>query len=76
METDLNVAINLILDGACILSIEGFSTVIVFEEMKLDHSRSPDEPKNEKVIRGSHDGFVESLNTNLSIIRNRIKTGN
>ena len=38
--------------------------------------RSPDEPDNEHVIRGSHEGFVESLDTNLSLIRKRLAIPN
>ena len=37
---------------------------------------SPDEPDNEHVIRGSHEGFVESLDTNLSLIRKRLAIPN
>lgn len=35
--------------------------------------RSPDEPDNEHVIRGAHEGFVESINTNLGLIRKRLE---
>ena len=34
--------------------------------------RSPDEPINEHVIRGSHEGFVESFQKNISLIRKRL----
>ncbi|OTX36627.1 hypothetical protein BK720_06565 [Bacillus thuringiensis serovar brasilensis] len=34
------------------------------------------EPITEKVIWGSHDGFIEDLNTNLNLIRNRIVNPN
>jgi len=34
--------------------------------------RSPDEPKNELVIRGPHEGFVESIDTNISLIRKHL----
>ncbi len=35
--------------------------------------RSIEEPEVEKNIRGPHDGFVESLDTNFSMLRKRIK---
>lgn len=35
--------------------------------------RTPDEPINEEVLRGSHEGFVESFDSNVSLIRKRIK---
>lgn len=34
--------------------------------------RSPEEPDNEHVIRGSHEGFVEGLETNISLLRKRL----
>ncbi|WP_113927872.1 spore germination protein [Bacillus sp. P14.5] len=38
------------------------------------HSRSVEEPQNELIIRGAHDGFVENLVVNISIIRRRIQS--
>lgn len=35
--------------------------------------RTPDEPSNEEVLRGSHEGFVENYDSNVSLIRKRIK---
>lgn len=35
--------------------------------------RSPEEPDNEHVIRGAHEGFVESINTNLGLLRKRLE---
>ncbi|WP_246880400.1 spore germination protein [Sporosarcina sp. 6E9] len=34
--------------------------------------RSPDEPANETVIRGAHEGFVESNDKNISLIRKHL----
>lgn len=36
--------------------------------------RGIDEPSSEKAIRGSRDGFNESLNTNIALIRLRLKS--
>lgn len=35
-------------------------------------NRAPDEPSNEHVVRGSHQGLIESLDTNLALFRRRI----
>lgn len=35
--------------------------------------RTPDEPENEHVLRGSHEGLVENFDSNVSLIRKRIK---
>jgi len=36
--------------------------------------RQPEEPDNEKVIRGSRDGFTENILTNTALIRRRLRT--
>lgn len=43
-------------------------------EMQKVATRSPDEPKTEQVIRGSHEGFVENIDMNISLIRKRVFT--
>lgn len=35
--------------------------------------RSPEEPDNEHVIRGAHEGFVEGMDTNIGLIRKRLQ---
>jgi spore germination protein KA len=35
--------------------------------------RAIQEPENEHIVRGPHDGFIESLDTNISLLRQRIK---
>lgn len=36
--------------------------------------RQPEEPDNEKVVRGSRDGFTENLITNSALVRRRLRT--
>jgi len=38
--------------------------------------RSPNEPENEHVIRGPHEGFVEGFDANMSLIRKRLAIPN
>ncbi|WP_194840870.1 spore germination protein [Filobacillus milosensis] len=38
--------------------------------------RNVQEPMNELVIRGSHDGFIEDISTNINLIRKRIENYN
>lgn len=45
-------------------------------ELKGYDKRSISEPEVEKNVRGSHEGFIEDLNTNVSILRRRIKNPN
>lgn len=43
-------------------------------DVRFYPSRSISEPITEKTIRGSRDGFVETLNVNIGLIRRRIKS--
>ncbi|MFC9540896.1 spore germination protein [Lysinibacillus sp. NPDC056959] len=45
-------------------------------EIRSYPGRSPEEPDNEKVIRGSRDGFVEGISQNTALIRRRIRNSN
>nr|WP_250645664.1 spore germination protein [Paenibacillus polymyxa] len=38
------------------------------------YARSTDEPENEGIIRGPHNGFIEQLSINLNLIRKQIVT--
>lgn len=44
----------------------------VFTPIKTERDIS--EPDNEAVIRGSHEGFIESMSTNIALIRKRLKS--
>lgn len=35
-------------------------------------TRSPDEPGNEQIVRGAHEGFVENMQQNLTLIRKKL----
>lgn len=43
-------------------------------EFRQYPGRNPEEPDNEKVIRGSRDGFAENIIINAALIRRRIRT--
>ncbi|MBG9690916.1 stage V sporulation protein AF [Lysinibacillus sphaericus] len=45
-------------------------------ELRNYPGRSPEEPDNEKVIRGSRDGFTEGVSQNTALIRRRIRNSN
>jgi len=58
--------------GAVAIFLEGEREAYVFN-VKSTLDRAVEEPANEKIVRGSHDGFVETLMTNLHILRSRIQ---
>ncbi len=64
-----------LLNGACILLLDGNQACYMLD-VALSKDRQVQEPNNEQVIQGSHEGFVENLMTNLHLIRKAIKTPN
>lgn len=72
LEKDFNKIINNILSGDTVLLIDGIDEAIVIDT-KGWLSRGISEPQTETVIRGPRDGFGESLKTNITMVRRRIK---
>lgn len=64
-----------VLSGISALIVEGFTEVILLDTRTYPQ-RSTSEPDNDKVLRGSRDGFVETLINNTSLIRRRIRDTN
>ena len=48
--------------------------VIKTIDVKKHYLRSVEEPDNEKVVKGPKEGFIENINSNINLIRTRIKT--
>ena len=76
VETDItsNIAefIKSVLSGAVGMVVEGFTEAIIIDARSYP-VRSVGEPDNDKVLRGPHDGFVETLVFNTALIRRRIR---
>ncbi|VEF48291.1 GerA spore germination protein [Bacillus freudenreichii] len=72
VSSSLSEAVSELLTGCCALFFEGETKCYLFNTLQVN-VRTPEEPENEKVVRGSHEGFVEKLNVNLNLIRERIK---
>jgi spore germination protein KA len=70
-----NEAIEYVLSGDAILFIDGYDTVISVN-VKDWSNRNVEQPESEINIRGSHEGFVELLNVNTSLLRRIIKNKN
>lgn len=64
-----------ILSGETIILIDGYASAIVCDTQGGE-TRSVTEPSSQLVVRGPKDSFVESLATNISLIRRRLKTPN
>lgn len=61
-----------VLSGITALIIEGFEKALLLDTRTYPQ-RENAEPDNDKVLRGSHDGFVETLVLNTALIRRRIR---
>ena len=76
VETDVtaNVSdfIKSVLSGGIGLIVEGYNEAIIIDARTYP-VRSVGEPDNDKVLRGPHDGFVETLVFNTALLRRRIR---
>ena len=61
--------------GDTIVLVDGDSRPAVVNT-KGFAKRGPDEPDNEKVLRGPREGFTEAFMGNLALIRRRLRTPN
>lgn len=62
-----------LLSGVPCLLIEGYDKVLAID-FRTYPSRSVGEPEKDKVMRGSRDGFVETVVFNTALIRRRIRS--
>ena len=60
-------------DGNAVLLIDGEEKAIAFAVQKYEN-RSISEPPTSSVIKGPREGFVESIDVNVNLIRRRIKS--
>ena len=65
-------AVTSTLSGMTTLLIDGYDAVLCMD-VRTYPARSVDQPEKEKVLRGSKDGFVETIVFNTALIRRRIR---
>lgn len=69
---DISDAVTSVFLGKSLLAVEGLAGVALMDA-KGYPSRSVHEPPDGKVLRGSHDGFVEAVVLNMALLRRRIR---
>ena len=74
-ENEINKIISNILTGFVAILIDGFDEAIILDIHSYPH-REIEEPTKEQSLKGSKDGFVETLTTNTALIRRRIHNEN
>lgn len=69
---DLDKVVDMVLAGPTALVVDGIDKVILIDARTYP-ARGPDEPDIERVVRGSRDGFVETLVFNTALTRRRVR---
>jgi stage V sporulation protein AF len=69
---DLDVASDTVLAGPTALVVEGIDQIIMIDARTYP-VRGPQEPDLERVVRGSRDGYVETIVFNTALTRRRIR---
>lgn len=69
----IDTLILMTLSGCCAFLCEGFGANAIVIDLRTYPAREASEPENDRVMRGSRDGFVETLIFNTAMIRRRIR---
>ncbi len=72
LAVDFDQVLRNVLSGAAALFIDGYEECIIID-CRTYPARSVDEPEKDKSLRGSRDGFVETIVFNTALIRRRIR---
>ncbi|GAB6931012.1 spore germination protein [Paenibacillus sp. JCM 10914] len=72
--TDGLEVLNAISEGSTVLLIDGLSAGLVLDTRRIEQ-RGIEQPQTEHSIRGPKDGFIEVLDSNITLLRTRIKAG-
>ena len=70
---DFEIIIKNILSGVFAVLIDGYEECILIDSRTYP-ARGVEEPEKDKVLRGSKDGFVETVVFNTALIRRRIRS--
>ncbi len=71
--TDYDEVVKNVLSGVTCLFIDTYATCIAID-CRTYPARGVDEPQKDKSLRGSRDGFVETIVFNTALIRRRIRS--
>lgn len=71
---DIDKTVLSVLEGLAVIVIDGEDDIFVIDARNYTN-RGINEPETEKVVRGSRDGFCETMALNIALVRRRIKTG-
>lgn len=72
LAADFDQVLRNVLSGAAALFIDGYAESVIID-CRTYPARSVDEPEKDKSLRGSRDGFVETIVFNTALMRRRIR---
>lgn len=70
---DLDTMLHMVMSGASLLLGSSFGEWGIVIDSRTYPARETGEPEDDRVMRGSRDGFVETLISNTALIRRRIR---
>ena len=70
---DVDTMVSMVLAGATLMVADFFGSKAIVIDTRTYPARTTDEPEGDRVMRGSRDGFVETLIFNTALIRRRIR---
>lgn len=73
--TNITEAVNSLLSGGTLLLVEGVEETFLLSTESYKE-RAIKEPEAERVVKGPRDGFVESLEINVALIRQKVRHPN
>ncbi|MFD1676692.1 spore germination protein [Alicyclobacillus fodiniaquatilis] len=68
-------ASNWLLSGNSLIFLQGWDQAIALSTQSFKE-RAVAQPETEQVIQGSREGFIESIGTNISLLRKRMRSSN
>ncbi len=70
---DYETLVRMFMSGCTIMFCDGFGEEALVIDARTYPARDTAEPDNDRVMRGSRDGFVETSVSNVTLIRRRIR---
>lgn len=74
-EEDVSKICLAVLTGTTAMVLDNFKQAVIIDCRNYP-SKSLEEPDSDRVLRGSHDGFCETLTINAALIRRRLRDNN
>lgn len=72
LEQRVPAVVTAVLSGQLALIVQGITGALLLD-VRTYPARGPEEPEDDRVLRGSRDGFTETLVFNTALIRRRIR---